>query len=270
MHPSIIVSLRNAENHITGECYGPRGIALAPSKDDRLKAWHGEDWHTPKGRLIRDIVYAIDTGLITTVAFLAGVTAIIESSNKVVLAGVAQISAGAIAIFFGAYISTKAQKDFFENQIKRERSEIEKLPEKETQEIRDIFAEYGFTAEEQEAAVKRITVNEDLWLKFMVQEEIGISPSQIDNPLTIGSISAGSFLIGALPAIFPFLIIHDVGLALLTSAIIILAFLFGVGVWKTRLTKLPWLLSGVETLVIGGLSCGLGFVFGKIVQALLG
>lgn len=243
---------------------------MSPAKEDRLKAWHGEDWHTPRGRLIRDIVYAIDTGLITTVAFLAGVSALIESSDKVVLAGAAQISAGAIAIFFGAFISTKAQKDFFENQIKREKAEIEQLPQKESQEIRDIFAEYGFSAEEQETAVKRITVNKDLWLKFMVQEEIGISPSQIDRPLTIGGISAGSFLVGALPAIFPFLVIHQVDLALTTSAIVILAFLFIVGIWKTRLTRLPWLLSGIETLVIGGLSCGLGFVFGKIVQLLLG
>jgi VIT1/CCC1 family predicted Fe2+/Mn2+ transporter len=243
---------------------------MAPPKEDRLKAWHGEDWHTPKGRLIRDIVYAIDTGLITTVAFLAGVSALIDSSDKVVLAGLAQISAGAIAIFFGAFISTKAQKDFFENQIKREKAEIEKLPEKETQEIRDIFAEYGFSPEEQDAAVKRITVNKELWLKFMVQEEIGISPSQIDNPLSIGGISASSFLVGALPAILPFFIIHEVDTALLTSAILILIFLFAVGIWKTRLTKLPWLLSGIETLIIGGLSCGLGFLFGKIVQTLLG
>jgi len=243
---------------------------MKQGEKDRLKAWHGEDWHTPRGRMIRDIVYAIDTGLITTVAFLAGVSALIESNDKVVLAGLAQVSAGAIAIFFGAFISTKAQKDFFENQIEREKTEIDRLPEKETQEIRDIFAEYGFSQDEQEVAVKRITVNKDLWLRFMVQEEIGISPSQIDNPLSIGSISAGSFLIGAFPAIFPFFVIHQVGLALLTSAVTILGFLFVVGVWKTRLTKLPWLLSGVETLAIGGLSCGLGFLFGKIIQMLLG
>jgi VIT1/CCC1 family predicted Fe2+/Mn2+ transporter len=243
---------------------------MGRQEKDRLKAWHGEDWHTPKGRMIRDIVYAIDTGLITTVAFLAGVSALIDTTDKVVLAGAAQISAGAIAIFFGAFISTKAQRDFFENQIKREKSEIEHMPQKESQEIRDIFAEYGFTAEEQETAVKRITANKELWLKFMVQEEIGISPSQIDNPITIGGISAGSFLVGALPVIFPFFVIHEMGLALIASAAVILIFLFAVGIWKTRLTKLPWLLSGVETLTIGGLSCGLGVLFGKIVQLILG
>jgi hypothetical protein len=107
--------------------------------EERLKAWHGEDWHTPRGRLIRDIVYAIDTGLISTVAFLAGVSALVDTNEKIVLAGVAQISAGAIAIFFGAFISTKAQKDFFENQVRREKQEIEHMPEKETLEIREVF-----------------------------------------------------------------------------------------------------------------------------------
>jgi VIT1/CCC1 family predicted Fe2+/Mn2+ transporter len=261
-------SRRNSHHGITQSASEENDLA-AP-KEDRLKAWHGEDWHTPRGRLIRDIVYSIDTGLITTVAFLAGVSALIEGGNKVVLAGLAQVSAGAIAIFFGAYISTKAQKDFFENQIQREKAEIEKIPEKETQEIRDIFAEYGFSADEQDVAVGRITKDKDLWLKFMVQEEIGITARQIDNPLSIGAISGGSFLVGAIPAILPFVLIHQVGLALVTSAIVILVFLFALGVWKTSLTRRHWLLSGVETLLIGGLSCGLGFLFGKIVQALLG
>jgi VIT1/CCC1 family predicted Fe2+/Mn2+ transporter len=79
-----------------------------------------------------------------------------------------------------------------------------------------------------------------------------------------------SFLVGAFPAILPFIILQDAGVALLTSAIAILSFLFVLGVWKTRLTRVPWLLSGVETLVIGGLSCGLGFLFGRVVQALIG
>ncbi|OGS42153.1 MAG: hypothetical protein A3K67_01175 [Euryarchaeota archaeon RBG_16_62_10] len=239
-------------------------------KGDRLKAWHGEDWHTPKGRMIRDIVYAIDTGLITTVAFLAGVSSLIETNDKIVLAGIAQITAGALAIFFGAFISTKAQKDFFENQISRERQEIEKLPDKETQEIREIFAEYGFSKQEQEVAVGRITNNKELWLKFMVQEEIGISPGMIDRPTTIGVISSVSFLVGAFPAILPFLLTHDTDLALGTSAVLILSFLFLVGIWKTRLTKVRWWKSGLETLAIGGVSCGLGFLFGTIVERLVG
>jgi len=95
----------------------------------------GQPGGVPRARTVRfsavgDVVYAIDTGLVTTVLFLAGVSFSLISREKVLLAGFLQIIAGALAIFFGAYISTKAQKHFFENQIEREKKEgkpVEKM-----------------------------------------------------------------------------------------------------------------------------------------------
>ena len=240
-------------------------LLLRSPLEKRLKAWHGEEWHTAKGRIIRDIVYAIDTGLVTTVAFLAGVSVYLVTRNRVIVAGLIQVVSGTLAIFFGSYISTKAQKIFFENQIEREKKEIEEDPKKETQEIRDIFSDMGFTQEEQEAAVRRITADKETWLKFMVQEEIGISPGFIDNPAEIGLISAGSFLIGAFPAFFPFFIINEVGKALAVAAIMTVTFLFVLGIAKSKITKMHWLKSGIETLLIGVISCGSGFLLGRIV-----
>ena len=230
----------------------------------RLKSWHGEAWHTPKGRIIRDIVYALDAGLVTTVSFVAGASASLVVREKIILAGLIQIASGVLAIFFGAYISTKAQKHFFESQIEREKKEIEEMPQKETAEIREIFSEMGFTAEEQEIAVKRITSDKKRWLKFMIQEEIGISPESIDNPLEIGFVSSVSFFLGTLPAIAPFFIVKSVSLALLLSAVSVLLFLFFLGAGKTRFTKAHWFLSGIETLFLGAISCGAGFLLGKI------
>ncbi len=231
---------------------------------ERLKSWHGENWHTPKGRIIRDIVYAIDTGLVTTVSFIAGVSASLIVRERIILAGLIQITSGTLAIFFGSYISTKAQKNFFENQIEREKREIEETPQKETAEVKEIFEDMGFTGEEQEMAVKRITSDKKRWLEFMVQEEIGINPQAIDNPLEIGFISGGSFLLGALPSIAPFFILESVTRALSFSAVSVLLFLFVLGVAKAGITKTQWLLSGLETLAIGALSCGIGFFLGKI------
>lgn len=233
----------------------------------RLKAWHGEDWHTARGRIIRDIVYAIDTGLVTTVSFIAGVSVSLVTRERIILAGLIQIASGSLAIFFGSYISTKAQKHFFENQIERERREIEETPQKETMEIRQIFSEMGFTGEEQEVAVRRITSDKQRWLNFMVQEEIGISEDMIDNPFEIGFISSGSFLLGALPAVLPFFAFQDVAEALFFSAISVSLFLFILGVTKARVTKIHWFLSGLETLLFGVLSCGTGFFLGKIAAA---
>jgi len=230
----------------------------------RLKSWHGEDWHTPKGRIIRDIVYAIDTGLVTTVSFIAGISASLVTRERIILAGLIQVASGALAIFFGSYISTKAQRNFFESQIEREKSEIEEMPQKETMEVREIFSEMGFTKEEQELAVKRITSDKDRWLKFMVQEEIGITSELIDNPYEIGFVSSLSFILGASPAIAPFFIIDDAARALFFSAVFVLFFLFVLGVAKSRVTRIHWFLSGIETLSIGALSCAAGFFLGKI------
>jgi len=233
--------------------------------EKRLKLWHGENWHTTRGRAIRDVVYAIDTGLVTTVSFIAGVSASLVTIERIIIAGLIQIVSGMLAIFFGSYISTKAQKSFFENQIERERREIEEDPEKETQEIREIFSEMGFSKHEQEIAVKHITSNKETWLKFMVQEEIGISPGLIDNPNEIGAISAISFLIGAIPAITPFFIFDTVLQALVISASSVLIFLFVLGMLKSKITKVKWYKSGLETLIIGSISCGSGFLLGRLI-----
>ena len=231
----------------------------------RLKSWHGESWHSKKGRIIRDIVYAVDTGLVTTVSFIAGVSVALVTKERIILASVIQIVSGSLAIFFGAYISTKAQKHFFENQIERERREIEEMPQREIQEVREIFEDMGFTKEEQEIGVTRITADKERWLRFMVQEEIGITSELIDNPLEIGVISCASFIIGALPALVPFFILDNVSNALFFSATFVLLFLFILGVSKSKVTKINWFLSGLETLSIGALSCGTGFFLGKLV-----
>ena len=231
---------------------------------ERLKSWHGEDWHTPKGRIIRDIVYALDTGLVTTVSFLAGVSVSLISRDRVILAGLIQVVSGSLSIFFGSYISTKAQKHFFENQIEREKKEIEEMPQREAAEVREIFADMGFNQEEQETAVKRITADKGRWLKFMIQEEIGITPGMIDNPFEIGVVSTLSYIAGAIPALAPFFIISNVSQALFVSASLVLAFLFIIGVFKSRVTKLHWFLSGFETLCFGAASCGIGFFLGKV------
>jgi len=170
------------------------------------------------------------------------------------------VSSGTIAIFFGAYISTKAQREFFQSQIERE---------KQTEEIRDVFPDFGFQEDHLEVVLKRITTNKDLWLKFMIQEEIGVLPGAMDNPVGIGLLSAGSFLAGAIPALASFFFVQTVSRALIIAAIVVVAFLFVLGVWKTRFTKVHWFRSGIETLILGGVSCGIGFLLGQVIAVLV-
>ena len=203
------------------------------------------------------------------VAFMAGVSISLPENRHVMLAGLANANSGMLAIFFGAFISTKAQRDFFENQIERERQELEEMPEKETEEVREILIDMGFNDEEAQMGVARITSDKEVWLKFMIQEEIGLVPGTTDDPLEIGLISAGSFAVGVLPAFLPFALGLPVRLALPIAAGLVTVFLFVVGVWKTRLTKVHWLKSGLETMVIGLVSCGIGLTLGRLANLLI-
>src|SRR3989337_1786929 len=112
--------------------------------DNLLKKYHDEDWHTPKGRQIREVVFGMNDGLVSTVGFVAGVTGSIGESRMVLLTGMASIMAGAISMAIAGDLASKSQREFFEKELERERREIVESPEKERGEIRGEFDGHGF------------------------------------------------------------------------------------------------------------------------------
>ena len=237
---------------------------------DYLKKFHDEDWHTPKGRVIREVIFGINDGLVTAIGFVAGVTVSMASVKAVLLAGLAEMVAGGISMFFGAYLSTKSQREFFDKEIKRETREIEEMPEKEADEIREIYAGLGFKEDEVEMIVKRVTSDKKLWVRFMMREELGIMEETFDDPLRVGAIMGISFAIGSLPPLIPYMLMDNPITALKVAIVTSLIFLFGVGVGKTTVTKGNWVKSGVEVAIIGSIASGVGLVIGKIVSIVVG
>ncbi len=230
--------------------------------DNLLKKYHDEDWHTPKGRQIREVVFGMNDGLVSTVGFLAGVTGSIKEGRIVFLTGMAAIMAGAISMCMGAYLASKSQKEFFEKELERERREIIESPEKEREEIREIFMGHGFNEEEVGMIVHRVTADKERWIKFMMRDELGIVDENFDNPFKVGMLMGISFIIGGLPLMFPYIFIHDSVHALKVSITIALVVLFGIGLWKTTLTKTNWFKSSLETVVLGSLAAGIGYILG--------
>ena len=237
---------------------------------DYLKKFHDEDWHTPKGRIIREVVFGINDGLVTAIGFIAGVTVSMADVKMVLLSGLAEMVAGAISMFFGAYLSTKSQREFFDNEIKRETREIDEMPEKETEEIREIYSNLGFKEDEVEMIVKRVTSDKKLWVRFMMREELGIMEETFDDPLRVGAIMGISFAIGSLPPLIPYMIMDNPFTALKVAVVTSLLFLFGVGIGKTTVTKGNWLKSGIEVAIIGSIASVVGFIIGKIVSLVVG
>ena len=227
---------------------------------------HHEDWHTPKGRAIREIIFGVNDGLVTTIGFLAGVTGSIAQARFILLAGMAEIVAGAISMALGAYLATKSQREFFHSEIEQEKWEIEKMPEKEAQEIREIYGDMGFTRPEQEMIVNRVTSDKDIMLRFMKREELGLFDEHLDDPVGVALTMGLSFLAGALPPIVPYFFIGDPHAAIWVAVLLSVVFLFSVGVAKTRLTKVKPLRSGLETTILGVVACGFGYILGWLAE----
>jgi predicted membrane protein (TIGR00267 family) len=223
---------------------------------------HVEDWHTPKGRAIREVIFGMNDGLVTTIGFLAGVTGSIAQGRYILLAGMAEIVAGAISMALGAYLATKSQREFFHSEIEREKWEIDKMPEKEAQEIREIYGGMGFTRPEQEMIVNRVTSDKDVLLRFMKREELGLFDEHLDEPMRVAATMGLSFAAGALPPIIPYFFVSEARTAIWAAVLVSVAFLFAMGAAKTRLTKANALRSGLETTFLGVAACAIGYVLG--------
>lgn len=225
--------------------------------------FHDETWHTPRGKLIREVVFGMNDGLITTIGFLAGVSLTMPDPDLVMLAVVAEVFAGTVSMGVGAYLSTKSQREFYQREIDRERREIEEMPEHEANEIREIYRARGFEPDEIEIIVRRVTADKERFLDFMLKEELGLVQESLDNPYTVAGVMGASFLAGGVipmvPLVLPWLpdpFHWSLGAALVS--------LFGLGVGKARLARRnPWL-GGVEILVLGSLAAGLGFLLGAL------
>ncbi len=239
-----------------------------PSSPHLLTTLHSEDWHTPKGRFIREVMFGMNDGLISTIGFVAGATGALMQTRLVLLTGIASVVAGALAMGIGAYLASKSQRDFFESEKERERREIEEVPELERKEIRDIFTKLGFLKDEVEMIVNRVTSDKALWVRFMMREELGILEESFDNPVTVGFLMSGAYVVGGIAPLLPYLVMEDVLMALKVAVAVSLVALFIIGVGKTVLTKQPWLKSGMEVMLLGSLAAGVGFGIGKLVAVL--
>jgi vacuolar iron transporter family protein len=239
-----------------------------PSSPHLLTTLHSEDWHTPKGRFIREVMFGMNDGLVSTIGFVAGATGALMQARVVLLAGIASVVAGALSMGIGAYLASKSQRDFFESEKERERREIEEVPELERKEIRDIFTKLGFLKDEVEMIVNRVTSDKALWVRFMMREELGILEESFDNPVTVGFLMAGAYVVGGIAPLLPYLVMEDVLLALKVAVAVSLVFLFIIGTGTTILTKQPWLKSGMEVMLLGSLAAGIGFGIGKLIAML--
>jgi VIT1/CCC1 family predicted Fe2+/Mn2+ transporter len=246
----------------------PAAVPLARLAEPQ-KRFHDEAWHTPQGRLVREVIFGLNDGIISTIGFLAGVTATLGDGHTIALAGIAAAVAGASAMGMGAFVSSKSQRAFFRAEIAREAWEIEHMPDHEREEIREIYAGHGFTPDEVDMIVRRVTSDPHLWLRFMSREELGLAEEAFDSPVLVAVLTGLSYLVGASLLLLPFVLGRPPRSALGIAAAVAVGSLLFTGAAKTRLTKERPLVASLELAGLGILACLIGLALGRLVGVAL-
>jgi vacuolar iron transporter family protein len=224
---------------------------------------HTEAAHIPGGGIVRELVFGANDGLVAAFAVASGVNGAGVKSSVILIAGLAELIGGTISMALGAYLSTKSQIEYYRGEMNREAYEVDKFPEVERQEIREIYESKGFKGETLEKIISHITSDRKRWVDIMMNEELGLSLDMTTSPSKSAVATGGAYAFGALMPVLPYVFMQPAS-GLIASAVITLSVLFGVGAAKTIVTGKNLLRGGLETMIIGGLAAAATFLAGKI------
>jgi vacuolar iron transporter family protein len=214
---------------------------------------------------VRDVVIGMADGLTVPFALAAGISGALTSTHIVVTAGLAEIAAGSIAMGLGGYLAAKSDAEHFFNERRREEREIVEQPQAERQEIVDLFKDYGVTAEESAPIVTALERKPEAWRDFMMRFELGLEEPNPKRALRSACTIGGSYVVGGLVPLAPYMLMPDSRQALAVSAAITLLALAAFGFVKGHFTGVPKLKGALQTALVGSLAAGVAYVIAKFI-----
>ncbi len=157
---------------------------------------HKEDHRITRSGWLRAAVLGANDGIVSTASLLMGVAAADAGRENIILAGVAGLTAGAISMAAGEYVSVKSQADTEEADLKMEARELENYPAEELAELARIYRERGLDEELAQEVARQMTEHDAL--EAHARDEIGISSALSAQPMQAALASAGMFALGAI------------------------------------------------------------------------
>jgi len=223
-----------------------------------------EAWEIRGGGGVRDMIFGANDGLVSTLAFVAGVFGAITNPSIVLLSGIAELFAGTISMAVGSYQSSKSELEVLERESHRKKVKKGTTAEKERNELIKFYQKEGFKKGEAEAIVERISKEKELPTQAGTLEKLGFAPEELGNPIKAGVLCGVSFGLAALVPILPFAFPVSSWEALIASIIGTMATLFGVGAMKTIFSRKNWVWSGLEMMVIGASAAAITYMIGTL------
>lgn len=218
-----------------------------------------------KGR-IREFVFGIQDGLISTVGLLSGMQGATADHRVVILAGFTAMLSGAISMAAGSYLSSKAEKEIFDRELRDEAQFIQEEPYLAQEGLMNVLREEGLQRETSYRLVKMLHQQKSVFVRTFQEKVLGLGSADINKPLQAAVVMAISFILGAFIPLVPYLFSAHKKMIYVSVACSAIA-LFGVGVFKGILAKKSWLLSGLEFFAIAVGASGVGYGIGAFLGA---
>lgn len=224
-----------------------------------------------KQRSIREVVFGVQDGILTTLGIITGVGVAENERSAVFISGFLALLAGALSMGVGEYLGRKSEREVVAATIAMEKDEMAADPQAEFAEQVAYYKLKGFSADEAHMIVRRLTQHPEIYLYEMVRDEFGIDPRVAEEPGLRGPVSmAISYAIGSLIPILAFLL----PLSMHASTIASLAFaalgLFAVGYYAGTLSSRNPLLKGLEIVAFGCAIFAISFLAGHYIPPLFG
>ena len=233
--------------------------------DTHLHHEHTEA-HLKSSDALRDIVIGMSDGLTVPFALAAGLSGAVASSSIIVIAGIAEIAAGSIAMGLGGYLAGKTEQDHYSSEQKREYDEVENLRHREIEETKEFFANIGLSPALQQQATEEIAQDKDRWVDFMMKYELGLDKPD-PKRATKSALNIGlSYIAGGIIPLSPYFFISNSTEALKISVVATLICLFIFGFFKSKITGInPWL-GALRVTLIGAMAAAAAFGVAKLFE----
>lgn len=214
---------------------------------------------------IREFVFGIQDGLISTVGLLAGVQGATENNAVVILTGLTAMFAGAISMAAGSYLSSSAEKEIFDKELREAERLAEREPYLAAEGLLRALSEEGLKKEQSYRIVKLLVQEEKVFLRTFQEKVFGLGAAELHRPVQAALVMGFSFIVGAIIPLLPYLILAGMQ-ALYLSITLAAVTLFSVGVFKGYLAARSLFLSGLEFFFIAVGAALLGYLIGLTVQ----
>jgi VIT1/CCC1 family predicted Fe2+/Mn2+ transporter len=220
---------------------------------------HHVEKHFTSSEVIRDIVIGMADGLTVPFALAAGMSGAVDATRLIVIAGLAEIAAGSIAMGLGGYLAARNDAEHYENELRREEREIIEKPAAEQHEVREILESYGLSRELTQPIIDAFKKDHKAWADWMMRFELGLEAPDPRRAVNSAVTIALSYVAGGLVPLAPYILLPTPHTALAFSAVATLAALFGFGYLKGRFTGTRAVASALRTTVTGSLAAGAAY-----------